>query len=132
MKRLFFLATSVKLKFSKTFCLPYFDDCSSLCIYSYLQLLGLSSLQYRIFLKLSIFFYDLKQHNSPANLYLLLTSQRREVCYTLRNPIQLVKPLSSNKHTDLKIDNVFINWYNVTRIYDFKISFTEFKALIYQ
>ncbi len=87
---------------------------------------GLSSLQYRIFMKILTFFYNLKQHNSPANLYSMLATQRREVCYNLRNPIQLVKPISSNKHTNLQIKNVFINWCNVTRIYDFNISFTEF------
>ena len=70
-------------------------DCSVQSANSYLQRFGLSSLQYRIFLKLSTFFYNLKQQNSQANLYSLLTPQRREVCYNLRNPIQLVKPLSS-------------------------------------
>ena len=32
-KRLFYLATSVKIHFFKTFILPYFDYCSSLIIY---------------------------------------------------------------------------------------------------
>ena len=33
MKRLFYLATSVKIQFFKTFILPYFDYCLSLIIY---------------------------------------------------------------------------------------------------
>ncbi len=39
-KRLFFLSNNVKLHFFKTFCLPYFDYCLSICIYNSKTLLA--------------------------------------------------------------------------------------------
>ena len=52
-KRLFFLSTNVKLQFFKTFCLPYFDYCLSLCIdYSKTVLTKMHNFYYACLFKL--------------------------------------------------------------------------------
>jgi hypothetical protein len=79
-KRLFYLATSVKIQFFKSFILPYFDYCCSLFIYfPKVMLQKLSNLYYMCLFKLFKFNFDTDviQANDFLMRYGLFSYQHR-------------------------------------------------------
>ncbi len=90
----------------------------------------LSSTQYRIFVKLSIMFFNMHQP-SAYNLRALLAHERRFIPYDLRHHCKLARTRYVNSHSDLQFDAAFVEWCNVTGILNFQAPFKKFLSYIY-
>ena len=101
-------------------------DCTISTVQSFLTRYGLSSIQYRVFVKLSIMFYNMHQPSAPFNLRALLAHERRVIPYSLRRHCQFARNRFVNSHSDLQFDAVFVEWCNVTEILNFQAPFKNF------
>jgi hypothetical protein len=103
----------------------------SLTVQSFLTRYGLSSIQCRVFVKLSVMFYNMHRPSAPLNLRTLLAHERRFVPYNLRRHCQIARNRFVNSHSDLQLDAVYVEWCNATEILNFNFPFKDFLSYIW-
>ncbi len=106
-------------------------DCTISTVQTFLTRYGLSSIQYRVFVKLSIMFYNMHQPSTPFNLRALLGHALKVVPYNLRRHCQFATNRFVNSHSDLQFDAVFVEWCDVTEILNFQAPFKNFLSYIW-
>ena len=158
-KRLFFLATSVKLQFFKSFILPYFDYCLTLSIYySKEALQKLSNLYYNYLFKLFKFqlnnmeavsinnflkrfnlfsfqhriFYRISMFsiNSKKLISKLEQNTNRNIPYMLRNKDHLTVTQTNLKEGKKTLQYFFSKFLNTFYINHLNLKFSIFKNFV--
>ena len=104
-------------------------DCTISTVQTFLTRYELSSIQYRVFVKLSIMFYNMHQPSAPFDLRVLLAQERTVIPYNLRRHCQFARNRFVNSRSDLEFDAVFVEWCNVTEILNFHAPFKNFLSI---
>jgi hypothetical protein len=102
-------------------------------INDFLRKYRLSSIQYRVFLRISLFFYKNKHDkNAPKLIQDSLQLKQRSTGYNLRHPQIFEESIHKNKFVSRLFKNFFAKFCNIFNEDIFQIKLLEFKNCIFK